>query len=98
LSTQALSDTLPTGEIEFAGQPRHIELPVDALYVPFEHSVHTPPLFPVHPALQMQAASATLPTGEIEFAGQPRHIELPVDVLYVPGKQYVQVALDTAFI
>ncbi len=107
LQVQLVKAALPAGELEFDGQPIHIELdpleyvpapqsvhtadPVDTLYFPVTHAVHVPPSGPVHPVLQVQLVKAALPAGELEFDGQTLHVELTA-VEYVPAPQSVHSA------
>jgi len=67
---QLVSSVLATGDIEFSGQSRQAKFPFTILYVFTRQFVHAPPLFPVHPGMQLQLVSAVLTGGELLFAGQ----------------------------
>jgi len=68
---------LATGEIEFVGQPRQAELPVNCLYVPAKHCEHVAPFAPEYPALHWHAVFTLLPAAETELARQAAHSEFP---------------------
>jgi hypothetical protein len=75
--------------MELSGQFRQSELPIDDLYFPEAHCVHSAPSCPVQPALHLQDM-ITVPAGsEMELSGQFRQAELPVDDLYFPETHFV---------
>ena len=75
---------LPIGEVLFDGQPTHVALPVEILYLPAAHNSHVPPFGPVKPALQAHAVITVLEASEFEPVGQVEQGALPVVFLYVP--------------
>ena len=80
----------PGGQYVPAPQSMHRADPVDVLYVPAVHAVHSPPSGPEEPALQVQLVKAELPPGELEFVGQVMHVEIAVTAVeYVPVPQSV---------
>jgi len=62
-------DLLPMDENAFSRQGKQSEKPEYDLYVPAWHSVHTPPLIPLDPALQTQAVMTVLLVGDQELVG-----------------------------
>ena len=89
---QLVNVELPTGELEFVGQPVHSDDPVDALYPPDTQAAQLSVSGPEKPALQVQIE---LPSDEWEFDGQEMHVEFaeaPTAAEYVPAPQSVQVA------
>jgi hypothetical protein len=85
---QESTDELEVGDIDCAGHIVHTALPVELLYFPVAHSVHTPPSGPVNPTLHVHAG---LVTSVFELSGQDVHAALPRVLLYFPATQDVQV-------
>ena len=96
LQVQAVEASLPAGELLFAGQAVHTQLPLLDQYSPALqelHGEHSSPLAPVKPVLQIQSERALLRASEMLFAGQSEHTPddvCPVDGEYLPAPQSVQ--------
>lgn len=69
LQKQAMTEILPTAEVDPVGQNEHACEPAAVLNVPATQGKQIPPLGPVKPASHSQAPSAALPIAEIELSG-----------------------------
>jgi hypothetical protein len=83
---QSPTESLPAPELVPDGHVEHAPVPVEDLYVPAPHAVHSAPSEPaVYPATQMQSYTPSLPADELVPAGQLEHAPAPVTDLYLPA-------------
>ena len=89
LHRHAPADVDPSEAVfAFAPHPLHAADPVELLYVPVVHALHTAPFLPTNPAGHVHSVAAVRPADNvIEFSAHWSHPADPVNALYCPTLQ-----------